>query len=134
MPQDERDLLRAEHEVDRHQNHAEPGRGKDQQRELPAVVAQQRQPVSFGQAAASQGVRGPVDGRVEVGVGDPHVPGHDSELARVPGRAAVQQVPGRMLPGPGDDCRGSRAEHRIHERPGLSEGGGPSRQARRHGL
>ena len=113
----------AEHEVDRHQNHAEPGGGEGEHDVLPAVVAQQRQPVSLGQAPAGQGVRGPVDGRVELGVADPQVAGHDGELVRIPGRAAVQQVPDRMLPGTGDDRSGSRAEHRIHERPGLSTGG-----------
>ena len=89
MPQDERDLLRAEHEVDRHQNHANPGRGEGEQDVLPAVVAQQRQPVPLRQAPASQGVRRPVDCRVELGVADPQVTGDDGELARIPGRAAV---------------------------------------------
>jgi hypothetical protein len=119
VSQDEGDLIRAEHEIDRHQDHAKPGGGEGEQYVRPAVVAQQRQPVPLGQAAVGQGVRGPVDRGVELGVADPQVARDDGQLTGVPGGAAVEQVPHRMLPGPGDDRGGARAEHRIHEQPGL---------------
>ena len=79
-----------------------------------AVVAEQGQPVTLGQAAAGQGVGGPVDRGVELGVADPQVACDDGELARVPGGAAVEQVIHRVLAGPGDGRGGLRAEHRVH--------------------
>ena len=78
-------------------------------------MAEQGQPVTLGQAAAGQDVRGPVDGGVELGVADPQVARDDGELVRVPGGAAVEQVAHRVLAGAGDGRGGVRAEHRIHE-------------------
>jgi hypothetical protein len=114
VAQDERDLLGAEHEVDRDEDRAEPGGGEGEQHVLPAVVAEQGQPVPLGQAAVGQGVRGPVDGGVELGVADPQVARDDGQLVRVPGGAAVEQVARRVLAGAGDGRVGMRAEHRVH--------------------
>ena len=81
--EDERDLLCGQHEVDRHQHHAEPGGREHDDGELPAVVRQQRQPVALGQAAFGEGVRAPVDCRVELGEGQPPLAVDDRELVRV---------------------------------------------------
>jgi len=114
VSQDEGDLIRAEHEIDRHQDHAKPGGGEGEQYVRPAVVAQQRQPVPLGQAAVGQGVRGPVDRGVELGVADPQIARDDGELARVTGGAAAEQVTHRVLTGARDGRGGLRAEHRVH--------------------
>jgi hypothetical protein len=77
-------------------------------------VAQQRQPVALGQAAAGQGVRGPVDGGVELGVADPQAARDNGQLAGIPRGAAVEQVAQGMLASPGDGSSGMRAEHGVH--------------------
>ena len=89
--EDERDLVAAEHEVDRHQHDADPRGGEVEHRELPAVVAQQREPVALGQAGVGHRGRGPVDSRVELGEGQPHLPVDDRHLVgKATGGAAGQ--------------------------------------------
>ena len=62
VAQDVGDLGRGQHEVDRHQHHAELGRREGDDGELPAVVRQQREAVARPQAPIRERVRGPVDG------------------------------------------------------------------------
>ena len=116
VPEDERDLVRPQHEVDRHQDHAELGGGEREHRVLPGVVAEQRQPVALRQPARGEGVRRAVRRRLELRVREPEVTGDDGELVRVPGGRPAQQVADGVLPGLRDRGAGLGAEHRVHER------------------
>ena len=111
--EDERDLLGVEHEVDRHEHHAELRGGERQHHVLPGVVRQQREPVTLGQPAPGQRVCGPVGGGVELGVGEAVLAVDHGELVRVAGGGAAQQIPDPVLAGPGDGGGGVGGETHV---------------------
>ena len=100
VAEDERDLACVQHEIDGHEHHAQPGGREDQHRELPAVMRQQREPVTLGQPARSQRVRGPVDRHVKLAVSHPGLARHHRQLLRDPAGCPVQQVAERVLARP----------------------------------
>ena len=107
--EDEGDLVAVEHEVDRHQHHTGPGGGEVEDRELPAVVAQQRQPVALAQPGVGQRRRDPVDGRVELGEGQPGPAVDDRELVGCAARGTPGQVAERVPAGGAHEVRGLHA-------------------------
>jgi hypothetical protein len=65
MIQNESNFFGAQHEVDRHQQDAQPRRGKVQHSVLPAVTGQQSKTITFRHAGSMQCSCGPVDDRLE---------------------------------------------------------------------
>ncbi len=114
--EDERDLLGAEHEVDRHQHHPGPGGGEVEHRELPAVVAEQREPVALAEPGGGDRRGGAVDGGVELGEGERVVAVDDRRLVGEPLRGAPRQVAERLLPGLLDQVRDVRHAWRTYAR------------------
>ena len=108
--EDVRDLLRAEHVVDRHADQPEPSGGEVGDHEAERVVAQQREPVALREAALRERVGGAVDGLVELGVRDADVAVHDRGAAGVAGGRAAQQVGHRLAPRRRDGAGGQLVE------------------------
>ena len=113
--EDVRDLLRAEHVVDRHADQPEPRAGEVGDHEAERVVAQQREPVALREPALGERVGGAVDGRVQLRVRDAHVAVHDRGAAGVADRRAAQQVGHRLAPR-GRDGAGRQLVERDHAR------------------
>ena len=99
VAQDVGDLGRAEHEIDRHQDHAEPGGRERQYGELPAIVRQQRQPVALAQPLGRQGGRRPRHRRLQLSERQPGLATDDSQLARHPRRSPMQHLADALPPG-----------------------------------
>jgi hypothetical protein len=94
--EDVRDLACREHEVHGDEDRADPRRCVGQRGELPAVVRQQRDPVTLDDAALRERVRRAVHGAVELRVGPTDIAVDERELVGATASRPAQQVADRV--------------------------------------
>ena len=92
VAQDEAGLLGVEHEVDRHQDRAEPRQREPKRGERVRVAREDREAVAGLDAHSGKAGRHAIAGCVEFGEGPAHASADDCGLARSPRRAAVEDV------------------------------------------
>ena len=110
VPEDVADLVGVQHEVDRHEHHAELRGGEHQHRERPGVAREQREPVALGEPAGGERARGPVHRGVELGERVALLAVHHGELVGRTLGGAPQEIANGVLAGPRDGGGGVGAE------------------------
>jgi len=96
--QDEIDLVRIQHEVDRHEDRADPGDGKAQSREGVRIARQHRDTVALADSQPAQSPAEAVADRIHLRKAPGDVATDQCRLGRIAMRGAAQQIADRMLP------------------------------------
>lgn len=95
--QDEIDLVRIEHEVDRHQHRADPRHSETQRGEGVRVARQHGEAIPLLHAKAQQAAAKTVADRVHLGKGPAHATAAHRKLARLARRRSAQQIADGVL-------------------------------------
>ena len=97
--QDEIDLVRIEHEVDRHQHRADPGQREPERRKGVRIAREHGEAVALFHAEAEQAAAEPIADRVHLGKGPADIAAAHRELARLAARRTAQEIADGMLAG-----------------------------------
>ena len=95
--QDEIDLVRIEHEVDRHQHRADPRHREAQRGEGMRIAREHGETVALPDAEPEQAAAEPVADRIHLGKGPAHAAAAHRELVRLAARRAAQEIADGML-------------------------------------